>query len=115
MRAQASNAPRTTPLQHLLQQRQTLLAEINDPAFNAFENVRPQLPDFRQLLTPETALIEWYLPQDPQLGAWSFIITLDQDRPHVPLPLQRRGTSNPRPIQANLLRRLPDKSSEGIS
>ncbi|WP_439516865.1 CHAT domain-containing protein [Limnospira sp.] len=81
--ATATEARGTTPLQSLLQQRQTLLAEINDPAFNAFQTVRPQLPDFRQLLTPETALIEWYLPQDPNLGAWAFTVTLDQDRPHI--------------------------------
>ncbi|WP_315669478.1 CHAT domain-containing tetratricopeptide repeat protein, partial [Limnospira sp. PMC 1279.21] len=81
--ATATEARGTTPLQSLIQQRQTLLAEINDPAFNAFQTVRPQLPDFRQLLTPETALIEWYLPQDPNLGAWAFTVTLDQDRPHI--------------------------------
>ncbi|CDM97211.1 CHAT domain-containing protein [Limnospira indica] len=81
--ATATEARGTTPLQSLLQQRQTLLAEINDPAFNAFQTVRPQLPDFRQLLTPETALIEWYLPQDPNLGAWAFTVTLDEDRPHI--------------------------------
>jgi CHAT domain-containing protein len=59
------------------------VAQINDPDFNAFQNVRAQLPDFRQLLTPETALIEWYLPQDPALGAWAFTVTLDQDRPQI--------------------------------
>ncbi|MCT7955823.1 CHAT domain-containing protein [Laspinema palackyanum] len=42
-----------------------------------------QLPDFRQLLTPETALIEWYLPQDPDLGAWAFTVTLDPDGPQI--------------------------------
>ncbi|MDT9184814.1 CHAT domain-containing protein [Limnospira sp. PMC 289.06] len=81
--ATATDAPGTPQLKHLLQQRDRLLAQINDPAFNAFQTVRPQLPDFRQLLTPETALIEWYLPQDPNLGAWAFTVTLDQDRPHI--------------------------------
>ncbi|WP_286171755.1 CHAT domain-containing protein, partial [Limnospira platensis] len=81
--ATATDAPGTPQLKHLLQQRDRLLAQINDPAFNLLQNVRPQLPDFRQLLTPETALIEWYLPQDPNLGAWAFTVTLDQDRPHI--------------------------------
>ncbi|WP_435388425.1 CHAT domain-containing protein [Laspinema olomoucense] len=81
--ARPSEAPGTALLQSLLQQRDSLLAQINDPDFNAFQNVRAQLPDFRQLLTPETALIEWYLPQDPALGAWAFTVTLDQDRPQI--------------------------------
>ncbi|MCT7978192.1 CHAT domain-containing protein [Laspinema olomoucense] len=81
--ARPSETPGTALLQSLLQQRDSLLAQINDPDFNAFQNVRAQLPDFRQLLTPETALIEWYLPQDPDLGAWAFTVTLDQDRPQI--------------------------------
>ncbi|MCT7959778.1 CHAT domain-containing protein [Laspinema sp. D1] len=81
--ARPSEVPGTALLQSLLQQRDRLLAQINDPDFNAFQNVRSQLPDFRQLLTPETALIEWYLPQDPDLGAWAFTVTLDQDRPQI--------------------------------
>ncbi|MFO7092314.1 tetratricopeptide repeat protein, partial [Limnospira platensis] len=81
--ATPTEAPGTPLLQRLLQQRDSLLAQINDPDFNAFAKVQVQLPDFRQLLTPETALIEWYLPQDPDLGAWAFTVTLDQDRPHI--------------------------------
>ncbi|MCT7973417.1 CHAT domain-containing protein [Laspinema olomoucense] len=83
VRAQPSEAPGTALLQSLLQQRETLVAQINDPDFNAFQNVRPQLPDFRQLLTPETALIEWYLPQDPALGAWAFTVTINHNRPQI--------------------------------
>ncbi|KPQ31268.1 MAG: hypothetical protein HLUCCO16_22120 [Phormidium sp. OSCR] len=81
--ATATNAAGTPQLKHLLQQRDRLLAQINDPDFNLLQNVRPELPDFRQLLTPETALIEWYLPQDPDLGAWAFTVTLDPDGPHI--------------------------------
>ncbi|WP_348539976.1 MULTISPECIES: CHAT domain-containing tetratricopeptide repeat protein [Spirulina sp. CCY15215] len=77
--------PQQTPLQSLLQQRETLLAEIDDPDFQAIAITSPQLPDFSQLLTPTTAAIEWYLPQDTNLGAYAFIITLRDNRPHIQL------------------------------
>ena len=67
-------------LKDLLQQRDELLAEINDPDFNAIQEIRPQLPDFQQILTPETALIEWYLPYDPNLGGDVFVVTLENNR-----------------------------------
>ncbi|MCW6038605.1 hypothetical protein K4A83_20355, partial [Spirulina subsalsa FACHB-351] len=50
-------SPQTNPLLTLIQQRQALLKEINDPTFNEFETVNPQLPDFSQLLTPTTAFL----------------------------------------------------------
>jgi tetratricopeptide (TPR) repeat protein len=77
------DTPHPNQLQHLLQQRNNLLAEINDPDFNAIQIVRPKLPDFGQLLTPETALIEWYLPQDPDLGGYVFIVTLEDNRHQI--------------------------------
>ncbi|MGC9528709.1 MAG: CHAT domain-containing protein, partial [Limnospira sp.] len=77
------HTPHPTQLQSLIQQRETLLAEIDDPEFEAIRDVRPQLPDFTRLLTPETALIEWYLPRDPDLGAWAFTVTLRDNRPHI--------------------------------
>jgi CHAT domain-containing protein/tetratricopeptide (TPR) repeat protein len=90
---QSSDKNQLQQLQHLLQQRDELLAEINDPEFNAIKEINPQLPDFSQILTPEpplappskggelkeggTALIEWYLPQDANLGGYVFIVTLE--------------------------------------
>jgi len=76
-------APQTNPLLTLIQQRQTLLKEINDPTFNEFETVNPQLPDFSQLLTPTTAILEWFLPQDPDLGAYAFLITHQNHQTHI--------------------------------
>ncbi|MEA5420787.1 CHAT domain-containing protein [Spirulina sp. CCNP1310] len=76
-------APQTTPLLTLIQQRKTLLAEINDPTFNAFETVKPQLPDFAQLLNPTTAILQWFLPQDPDLGAYAFLITHQNSQTHI--------------------------------
>ncbi len=70
-------------LKQLLQQRDELLAEINDPEFNAIQTVAPELPDFTQILTPETALIEWYLPQNRDLGGYVFIVTLKDNRHHI--------------------------------
>ncbi|MFP4009448.1 MAG: CHAT domain-containing protein, partial [Spirulinaceae cyanobacterium] len=58
---------------------------INDPEFNELTFVRPQLPDFSKLLTPTTALIEWYLPPDPDLGAYAFVVTLRDNQPHIEL------------------------------
>ncbi|MCT7957634.1 CHAT domain-containing protein, partial [Laspinema palackyanum] len=77
------SAPQTTPLTDLLAQRQALLAEINDPTFNEFETVKPELPDFSQLLTPTSAILEWFLPQDPDLGAYAFLITRSQGQTHI--------------------------------
>jgi tetratricopeptide (TPR) repeat protein len=88
-------APQTNPLTALLAQRQALLAEINDPTFNEFETVKPELPDFSQLLTPTSAILEWFLPQDPKLGAYAFLITHShghtQIHPHRYSPDQRRA------------------------
>jgi tetratricopeptide (TPR) repeat protein len=76
-------APQTHPLTDLLAQRQALLAEINDPTFNEFETVKPELPDFSQLLTPTSAILEWFLPQDPKLGAYAFLITHSHGHTHI--------------------------------
>ena len=70
-------------LKALLKQRDELVAEINDPDFNAVQTVRPELPDFTQLLPPETVIIEWYLPLDPDLGAYAFLVTLEDNQPHI--------------------------------
>ncbi|MDB9314015.1 CHAT domain-containing protein, partial [Spirulina sp. CS-785/01] len=72
-----------SPLKTLLQQREDLITEINDPDFNKLREVRPELPDFQPLLTPQTALIEWYLPHNPEAGAYAFIVTLQNNRPHI--------------------------------
>lgn len=77
--------PQNNLLQALLSQREALLTEINDPDFNELISVSPQLPDFSQLLTPITALIEWYLPPDPDLGAYAFVVTLTDNQPHIQL------------------------------
>ncbi|MBO0350295.1 CHAT domain-containing protein, partial [Phormidium pseudopriestleyi FRX01] len=71
------------PLTDLLAQRKALLAEINDPTFNEFEAVKPELPDFSQLLTPTSAILEWFLPQDPDLGAYAFLITHSNGQTHI--------------------------------
>ncbi|TVR06369.1 MAG: CHAT domain-containing protein, partial [Phormidium sp. GEM2.Bin31] len=77
------NPPPSPDLQSLLQQREQLLKTINDPDFIPFQNITPDLPDLRQLLTPHSAILEWYLPQDSQLGAYAFLITLNQDQVHI--------------------------------
>ncbi|WP_017307233.1 CHAT domain-containing protein [Spirulina subsalsa] len=76
-------APQTTPLLTLIQQRKALLAEINDPTFNAFETVKPELPDFSQLLNNTTAILQWFLPQDSDLGAYAFLITHQNSQTHI--------------------------------
>ena len=70
-------------LQALLNERKNLLAEIDDPDFNAVQTISQKLPDFTQLLTPETVLIEWYLPLDSDLGAYAFLVTLQNNQPHI--------------------------------
>ncbi|WP_368009769.1 CHAT domain-containing protein [Laspinema palackyanum] len=90
-----NSAPATDPLRTLLEARKALLKEINDPTFNEFETVKAELPDFGQLLNPTTALIEWFLPQDPDLGAYAFLVTHQngqtQIHPHRYSPAQRRA------------------------
>ncbi len=90
-----NSAPATDPLRTLLEARKALLKEINDPTFNKFETVKAELPDFGQLLNPTTALIEWFLPQDPDLGAYAFLVTHQngqtQIHPHRYSPAQRRA------------------------
>ena len=82
----AQLSPASSPqsnLKQLLQQREQLLQDINDPDFTALQTVTPQLPDFRQLLSPNSAIIEWYLPQDPNLGGYIFLIHLQQNQPQI--------------------------------
>ncbi|MFB2936219.1 CHAT domain-containing protein [Aerosakkonemataceae cyanobacterium BLCC-F154] len=55
-----------TQLKTLQQQLSELVTEINDPTFTDTQKVIPQLPDFTQLLDPQTALIQWYLPPNPK-------------------------------------------------
>ncbi|MEZ2317580.1 MAG: CHAT domain-containing protein, partial [Microcoleus sp.] len=77
-------------LKTLQQQVTQLLREINDPDFNLTQRVIPQLPDFTQFLDSQTALIEWYLPPNPDSGFHVFIVTNPiGDPPKSPL---RRGT-----------------------
>jgi CHAT domain-containing protein len=79
----AESSRKKEALQALLNERNNLLAEIDDPDFNAVQKISQKLPDFTQLLTPETVLIEWYLPLDPDLGAYAFLVTLQNNQPHI--------------------------------
>nr|WP_069968369.1 CHAT domain-containing protein [Desertifilum tharense]OEJ74005.1 hypothetical protein BH720_16760 [Desertifilum tharense IPPAS B-1220] len=74
--ATSPSTPLKTVLQTLQQQLNELLIEINDPDFTLTQKVNPQLPDFTQLLNPQTALIEWYLPPNPESGFQVFLVTL---------------------------------------
>ncbi|MCL1470440.1 CHAT domain-containing protein, partial [Argonema antarcticum] len=79
-----------TELQNLQQQLDQLLIEIGDPDFTLTQKVIPQLPDFTQLLDTETALIEWYLPPNPENGFYVFLVAIPaEDPPKSPL---ERGT-----------------------
>ncbi|MDJ1172147.1 CHAT domain-containing protein [Roseofilum sp. BLCC_M154] len=53
---------------------QNLLEEIGDPTFTLTQKPPTQLPNFSQLLDSQTALIEWYLPNNPDLGFYAFLI-----------------------------------------
>ncbi len=77
-------------LKTLQQQITQLLREIDDPDFTLTQQVIPQLPDFSQFLDSQTALIEWYLPPNPDSAFHVFIVTNPiGDPPKSPL---RRGT-----------------------
>ncbi|MEZ2312294.1 MAG: tetratricopeptide repeat protein, partial [Microcoleus sp.] len=87
---QTSDSHLEAQLKTLQQQITQLLREINDPDFNLTQRVIPQLPDFSQFLDSQTALIEWYLPPNPDSGFHVFIVTNPiGDPPKSPL---RRGT-----------------------
>ncbi|XZN93094.1 MAG: CHAT domain-containing protein [Microcoleus sp.] len=87
---QTSDSHLEAELKTLQQQVTQLLREINDPDFNLTQQVIPQLPDFTQFLDSQTALIEWYLPPNPDSGFHVFIVTNPiGDPPKSPL---RRGT-----------------------
>ncbi|MEG4577302.1 CHAT domain-containing protein [Microcoleus sp. N3A4] len=88
--SQTSASHLEAELKTLQQQVTQLLREINDPDFNLTQRVIPQLPDFTQFLDSQTALIEWYLPPNPDSGFHVFIVTnRTGDPPKSPL---RRGT-----------------------
>ncbi len=53
---------------------QNLLEEIGDSTFTLTQKPPTQLPNFCQLLDSQTALIEWYLPNNPDLGFYAFLI-----------------------------------------
>ncbi len=72
---QTSASHLESQLKTLQQQVTQLLREINDPDFNLTQRVIPQLPDFTQFLDSQTALIEWYLPPNPDSGFHVFIVT----------------------------------------
>ena len=78
-----------TELKNRQQQLTQLVTEINDPDFTLTQQVIPQLPDFTQFLDSETALIEWYLPPNPESGFHAFIVTLAAEEPPKS-PLVRR-------------------------
>ncbi|RMH77707.1 MAG: CHAT domain-containing protein, partial [Cyanobacteria bacterium J007] len=77
---ESPTSPQVRYLKTLLQQRETLLEEIDDPDFKALIEVVPELPDFSQFLSPTTALIEWYLPLEPALGVYLFLVTRQPDQ-----------------------------------
>jgi CHAT domain-containing protein len=73
---QTATSSLETELKNRQQQLTQLLTEINDPDFTLTQQVIPQLPDFTQFLDNKTALIEWYLPPNPESGFHAFIVTL---------------------------------------
>ncbi|MFB2836696.1 CHAT domain-containing protein, partial [Floridanema evergladense] len=81
-----------TQLKTLQQQLSELVTEINDPDFTLTQKVKPELPDFTQLLDHQTALIQWYLPPFSESGFYTFIVTTSaEDPPKSPFT---RGTLN---------------------
>ena len=93
---QTSDSHLEAQLKTLQQQVTQLLIEINDPDFNLTQRVIPQLPDFTQFLDTQTALIEWYLPPNPDSGFHVFIVTINRATTGgLPLPNDdfRRGSA----------------------
>lgn len=66
-------------LQSANQQLQDLLRELDDPTFTLTQQVPPQLPNLHRLLSPHTALIEWYLPAESESGFYLFFVTHRDD------------------------------------
>jgi CHAT domain-containing protein len=91
--SQPANSSLETELKNRQQQLTKLVTEINDPDFTLTQQVIPQLPDFTQFLDSETALIEWYLPPNPESGFHAFIVTLAAEEPPKNLvpPLTKGG------------------------
>ncbi|WP_339401658.1 CHAT domain-containing protein, partial [Tychonema sp. BBK16] len=87
---QTSDSHLESQLKTLQQQVTQLLRKINDPDFNLTQRVIPQLPDFTQFLDSQTALIEWYLPPNPDSGFHVFIVTNRAGSLPVP-PLNKGG------------------------
>jgi len=72
---QTATSSLETELKNRQQQLTQLVTEINDPDFSLTQQVIPLLPDFTQFLDNQTALIEWYLPPNPESGFHAFIVT----------------------------------------
>ncbi len=89
---QTATSSLETELKNRQQQLTQLVTEINDPDFTITQQVIPLLPDFTQFLDSETALIEWYLPPNPESGFHAFIVTLAAEEP--PKSPLVRGTLN---------------------
>jgi len=89
---QTATSSLETELKNRQQQLTQLVTEINDPEFTLTQQVIPLLPDFTQFLDNQTALIEWYLPPNPESGFHAFIVTnAAEEPPKSPLV---RGTLN---------------------
>ena len=73
--SQTATSSLETELKNRQQQLTQLVTEINDPEFTLTQQVIPLLPDFTQFLDNQTALIEWYLPPNPESGFHAFIVT----------------------------------------
>jgi len=97
---QTATSSLETELKNRQQQLTQLVTEINDPDFTLTQQVIPKLPDFTQFLDNQTALIEWYLPPNPESGFHAFIVTLAAEAP----PKSPRRGSAP----------VPTPSSTGI-
>ena len=92
---QTATSSLETELKNRQQQLTQLVTEINDPDFTLTQQVIPQLPDFTQFLDSQTALIEWYLPPNPENGFHAFIVTLAAEQP--PKSALQSETKNPVP------------------
>ncbi|WP_449419221.1 CHAT domain-containing protein [Phormidium nigroviride] len=102
-RPQTATSSLEAELKTRQQQLTELLTEINDPDFTLTQRVIPQLPDFTQFLDSQTALIEWYLPPNPESGFHAFIVTRTR-RGSAPVPaLNPKGaTTGGLPLQIQI-------------
>ncbi|MDB9513751.1 CHAT domain-containing protein, partial [Kamptonema animale CS-326] len=115
-RPQTATSSLETELKTRQQQLTELLIEINDPDFTLTQRVIPQLPDFTQFLDSQTALIEWYLPPNPESGFHVFIVTKAEEPPKSPLVRGTLSEEEPpkSPLQRATVNLVPPLTKGGL-